>query len=154
MTKLQTQFVITTFVIGIVASAAAIVVVAINPLPAEGQVATPTNKVANGTVTMSKIANQSVTTTTIQGLTRLIFAGCNLNFGSVNPHADGLADCSVPGTVAGDNVVASPNNGMWDDLSFYAVISLNGKVRILVHNNSDNILQGVPTTWSVIVFHK
>ena len=154
MTKLQTQFVITTFVIGIVASAAGIVVVAINPLPVEGQVATPTNKVANGTVTMPKIANQSVTTTKIQGLTRLIFAGCNLNFGSVNPHADGLADCSVPGTVAGDNVVASPNNGMWDAFSFYAVISLNGKVRILVHNNSDNILQGVPTTWSVIVFHK
>jgi hypothetical protein len=154
MTKLQTQFVMTTFVIGLVASAAVIVVVAINPLPVEAQMATPTNKVANGTGTMPQIANQPVTTTKIEGLTRLIFAGCNLNFGSVNPHADGLADCSVPGTVAGDNVVASPNNGMWDAFSVYAVISLNGKVRVLVHNNSDNILQGLPTTWSVIVFHK
>jgi len=150
MTKLQTQFVIMTLVISIVAS----VIVATNPLPVVAQKAIPTNKIANGNVTMPKIASQSVTTSKIQGLTRIIFAGCNLNFGTVNPHADGLADCSVPGTVAGDNVVASPNNGMWDAFSFYAVISLDGKVRILVHNNSDNILQGLPTTWSVIVFHK
>lgn len=139
-----------TLVISIVASA--VVIVTTNPLVV-AQKAIPTNKIANGNVTMPKIASQSVTSK-IQGLTRLIFAGCNLNFGMVNPHADGLADCSVPGTVAGDNVVASPNNGMWDAFSFYAVISLDGKVRILVHNNSDNILQGLPTTWSVIVFHK
>jgi hypothetical protein len=154
MTKLQTQFVIMTLVISIVASATAVVIVATNPLPVVAQKAIPTNKIANGNVTMPKIASQSVTTSKIQGLTRLIFAGCNLNFGTVNPHADGLADCSVPGTVAGDNVVASPNNGMWDAFSFYDVSSLDGKVRILVHNNSDNILQGLPTTWSVIVFHK
>jgi hypothetical protein len=154
MTKLQTQFVIMTLVISIVANAAAITLVAINPLPVVAQKAIPTNKIANGNVTMPKIASQSVTTSKIQGLTRLIFAGCNLNFGTVNPHADGLSDCSVPGTVAGDNIVASPNNGMWDAFAFYAVISLDGKVRILVHNNSDNILQGLPTTWSVIVFHK
>ena len=154
MTKLQTQFVVMTLVISMVGSAAAIVVIATNPLPVIAQKAIPTNKIANGNVTMTKITSQSVTTSKIQGLTRLIFAGCNLNFGTVNPHADGLADCSVPGTVVGDNVVASPNNGMWDAFSFYAVISLDGKVRILVHNNSDNILQGLPTTWSVIVFHK
>ena len=154
MTKLQTQFVIMTLVISIVANAAAIALVAINPLPVVAQKAIPTNKIANGTVTVPKIASQSAATSKIQGLTRLIFAGCNLNFGTVNPHADGLSDCSVPGTVAGDNIVASPNNGMWDAFAFYAVISLDGKVRILVHNNSDNILQGLPTTWSVIVFHK
>ena len=154
MTKLQTQFVVMTLVISMVGSAAAIVVIATNPLPVIAQKAIPTNKIANGNVTMPKIASQSVTTSKIQGLTRLIFAGCNLNFGTVNPHADGLSDCSVPGTVAGDNIVASPNNGMWDAFAFYAVISLDGKVRILVHNNSDNILQGLPTTWSVIVFHK
>ena len=72
-----------------------------------------------------------------------------MNFGSVNPREDALADCSVQGTLAGDNVVATPNDGMWD-----AVTSLDDKVIILVHNNSDNILQGTPTTWSVIVFHK
>ena len=154
MTNLQTQFVIMTLVISIVASATVVVIVATNPLPVVAQKAIPTNKIANGNVAMPKIASQSVTTSKIQGLTRLIFAGCNLNFGTVNPHADGLADCSVPGTVAGDNVVASPNNGMWDAFSFYNVDSLDGKVRILVHNNSDNILQGLPTTWSVIVFHK
>ena len=49
---------------------------------------------------------------------KLIFATCNINFGSVNPHADGLADCSVPGTAAGDNVVATPNNGLFDAMSF------------------------------------
>ena len=154
MTKLQTQFVTMTLVISIVVSAAAIVVVSTNPLPVVAQKAIPTNKIANGNVTMPKITSQSAATSKIQGLTRLIFAGCNLNFGTVNPRADGLADCSVPGTVAGDNVVASPNNGMWDAFSFYAIISLDGKVRVLVHNNSDNILQGLPTTWSVIVFHK
>jgi len=154
MTKLQTQYVIMTLVISIVASATALVIAATNPLPVVAQKAIPTNKIANGNVTMPKIASQSVTTSKIQGLTRLIFAGCNLNFGTVNPHADGLAVCSVPGTVFGDNVVATPNNGMWDAFAFYNVDSLDGKVRILVHNNSDNILQGVPTTWSVIVFHK
>lgn len=97
----------------------------------------------------AKIADQSITANKIVGVGRFIFANCSMNFGSVNPRADALADCSVQGILAGDNVVATPNDGMWD-----AVTSLDGKVRILVHNNSDNILQGTPTTWSVIVFHK
>ena len=97
---------------------------------------------------------QSVTASKISGTTKLIFATCNINFGSVNPHADGLADCSVPGTATGDNVVATPNNGLFDAMSFYAGITLDGKVRFLVRNNADVTLPPTPTTWSVVVFHK
>ena len=55
-------------------------------------------------------------------------------FGSVNPQSDGVADCSVPGTAIGDNVVAT-SNGMNDAYAFVEAISLDGKVRFLVHNN-------------------
>jgi len=154
MTKLLTKLVKMTIVISLAVSAAQIIAVAFNPPLVVAQKAIPTNRIANGAVTAPKTTNLSPAVGKIEGVTRLIFASCNMNFGSVNPHADGLADCSVPGTRSGDNVVATPNNGMWDAFSFYAVISLDGKVRILVHNNSDNILQGLPTTWSIIVFHK
>jgi hypothetical protein len=84
----------------------------------------------------------------------LIFATCNINFESVNPHVDGLGDCSVPSAVTGDNVVVTPNDGLFDAMFFYDANTLDGKIRILIHNTADITLPSISTTWSVIVFHK
>ena len=118
-----------------------------------GDGAITTKKMADGAVTTPKLADQSITASKITGVTKLIFATCSINFGPINPHADGLTDCSVPGTASGDNVVATPN-GLFDVLSFYTAVTLDGKVRLLVHNNADIVIPASSTTWSVIVFHK
>lgn len=136
MTKLEIQIVVmSSFMLGLIGAASIVPLSAVHAQP----VTSP---------------NQSPAAARIAGLVKLIFANCNIDFGSINPHADGLADCSVPGTQTGDNVVATPNNGLFDALSFYAAISLDGKVRFLVHNTIDVTLPPTPTTWSLIVFHK
>lgn len=162
MKKLRVQFTIMTFAMGLIAAA-----VIVSAVPEEVQALIPTtttNQISDGAITTTKLANSAVTTpkladhsvisTKMAGVTKLIFASCDINFGSINPHADGLADCAVPGIVAGDNVVATPNNGLFDAMSFYAAITLDGKVRFLVRNNVDVKLLPISTTWSVIVFHK
>ena len=159
MKKLNVRFTMIGFVTGLIAVSLiasvvpekALALITTNQI---GDGAVTTNKLAKGAVTTPKLADQSITASKISGVTRLIFATCNINFGPVNPHADGLTDCNVPGTVAGDNVVATPNNGLFDVMSFYAAITLDGKVRFLVHNNADIIVPTSSTTWSVIVFHK
>jgi hypothetical protein len=118
----------------------------------DGAITTP--KIADSSVTTPKLTDHSVTAAKLAGVSKIIFATCDINFGPITPHADGLADCSVPGTATGDNVVASPNNGLFDTMSFYAGITLDGKVRFLVRNNADVSLPATPTSWSVIVFHK
>jgi hypothetical protein len=149
MKKMNVQFIMMSFTVSLITAA-----VSVSLVPEQVQALIDTNQISNGAITTPKLADHSVTASKISGVTKLIFATCNINFGSVNPHADGLADCSVPGTATGDNVVATPNNGLFDAMSFYAGITLDGKVRFLVRNNADVTLPGTPTTWSVIVFHK
>jgi hypothetical protein len=159
MKKLKVQFIMMIFTMSLIAAAVSVslvpeqvqALISTNQI-SDGAITTP--KLANGAVTTPKLADQSITASKISGVTRLIFATCDINFGSINPHADGLADCPVPGTVAGDNAVATPNNGLFDAMSFYAAITLDGKVRFLVRNNVDVTLPPTPTTWSVIIFHK
>jgi hypothetical protein len=148
MKKMNVQFIIMSFTISLITAAVSVFLV-----PEQVQALINTNQISDGAITTPKIADHSVTASKISGVTKLIFATCQINFGSVNPHADGLADCSVPGTATGDNVVATPN-GMNDAYAFFEAISLDGKVRFLVHNNSDTITPPELTPWSLIVFHK
>jgi hypothetical protein len=113
-----------------------------------------TPMMADAAVTTLKLADQSVTSAKIAGVSKIIFADCNINFGPINPNGRGVADCSVRGTTAGDNVVATPNNGLIDAMSFFSATTLDGKVRFLIHNNVGVALPATPTRWSVIVFHK
>jgi hypothetical protein len=124
MKKINVQFIMMSFTVSLITAA-----VCVSSVPQRVQALIGTNQISDGAITTAKIADHSVTASKISGVTKLVFATCNINFGSVNPHADGLADCPVPGTAAGDNVVATPNNGLFDAMSFYAGITLDGKVR-------------------------
>jgi hypothetical protein len=123
------------------------------PAYAQARPKVTTNDITDGAVTTPKLANDAVTADKIAGVSKIIFATCNIDFGSINPRADGVADCSVPGVIAGDNVIATPN-GMHDVLMFYTAVSLNDKVRFLVRNIADITIPPSPTTWSVIVFRR
>ena len=125
--------------------------------PAQAQIpngAVTTPKIANGAVTTPKIADHAVTASKIAGVSKLIFGICTANFEPINPHADGLGYCPVQGASIGDNVIATPNGGLFDTMSFYHADVVDGKVRILVHSNFDGTLPATSTTWAVIVFHK
>jgi hypothetical protein len=127
---------------------------AIAPAPQIPNGAVTTPKIANGAVTTPKIADHAVTANKIAGVSKLIFGICTANFGPINPHADGSADCPVQGASIGDNVIATPNGGLFDTISFYHADVVDGKVRILVRSNFDGTLPATSTTWAVIVFHK
>ena len=124
------------------------------PIYAQVRPKVTTNDITDGAVTTPKLANDAITADKIAGVSKIIFASCNnINFGSINPRADGLADCSVPGVIDGNNVIATPN-GMHDVLMFYTAVTLNDEIRFLVRNIADITVPPSPTSWSVIVYRK